>query len=211
MIISFLGYKGGVGKTTSCVNLAGFLKAAGKSVLVVDLDPQANATSALGIDLSSVELGINDVVDPIEGVIEGSEGIHILSSKGEEINAIPQLNLDYDFILIDTPPSSKEIIRLSTSISDLSFACFDCGILALESFRYLGVKVDNAIICKYRWLTEREIKKDIERRFRNVFTIPYDTRIVRAQIIGRTIASAYPRSRAASAYGKLADFVLKSA
>jgi len=83
--------------------------------------------------------------------------------------------------------------------------------LALESFRYLDIKIENAIICKYRWLTEREIKKDIERRFRNVFTIPYDTRIVRAQIIGRTIASAYPRSRAASAYGKLADFVLKSA
>jgi len=208
MIVSFLGYKGGVGKTTSCVNVAGFLRKAGKSVLVVDLDPQANATSALGIDMSSVELGINDAVDPTEGILEGPEGIHILSSKGERVEQIPDLDLEYDFVMIDTPPSSKEITGAIASVSDVSFACFDCGILALESFRYLGIKAENAIVCKYRWLTDREIRDDIGRKFRTVFTVPYDQRIIRAQILGRTIAYAYPRSRAAPAYRKIADWLL---
>ena len=210
MIVSFLGYKGGVGKTTSCVNAAGFLRGAGKSVLVVDMDPQANATSALGIDLSSVDLGINDVVDPREGAMETPEGIHLLSSKGAVVKHLPDLNLDYDFILIDTPPSSKEIISLCSSRSDLSLACFDCGILALESFRYLGMKTDNAIICKYRWPTDREIRREIEHRFKNVFVIPYDQRVIRSQIMGRTVASAYSGGRAYSAYRRLSEWLLHS-
>jgi chromosome partitioning protein len=179
MITSFLGYKGGVGKTTPCVNTAGFLRRTGKSVLVVDLNPQANATSALGIDLSSVDLGINDVVDPAEGILEGPEGIHILSSKGERVEEIPDLNLDYDFILIDTPPSSRE------AVSDVSFACFDCGILALESFRYLGVRTENAIVCKYRWFTDREIIAPLS-----------------------SLAMLLMSGRAASVYSRIADWLL---
>jgi chromosome partitioning protein len=54
MIITFAYYKGGTGKTTSCLSVAGWLAKYGKKVLVVDLDPQANASSGLGIDKSSI-------------------------------------------------------------------------------------------------------------------------------------------------------------
>ncbi len=60
-VITFAHHKGGTGKTTSCLNVAGFLQKQGKRVLVMDLDPQANATSGLGIDPHTLTLSIYDL------------------------------------------------------------------------------------------------------------------------------------------------------
>ena len=70
-IIAFVHFKGGTGKTSSCISIAGYLAKAGKSVLVVDLDPQANATSGLGIDGHSVDYSMHHVLSE-EHDIHGS-------------------------------------------------------------------------------------------------------------------------------------------
>jgi len=60
--VAFVHHKGGTGKTTSCINIAGYLALWGKKVLVIDLDPQANATSALGVDGNSIEESMYEVM-----------------------------------------------------------------------------------------------------------------------------------------------------
>lgn len=126
-IIAFANQKGGVGQTTTCVNLAAYVAAMGKKVLVVDLDPQGSATSGLGIDktkdlktiydLISGDTAIDEVIKPT--VLEGLDVIpSTVDLAGAEIEMVhmPQREkivkgiLDnvkdrYDFIMIDCPPS----------------------------------------------------------------------------------------------------------
>jgi chromosome partitioning protein len=126
-IIAIVNQKGGVGKTTSAINLAASLAVLERSVLLVDIDPQANATSGLGFDKNAVEAGIYDVL--IEGadlssviVKTGLERLHLAPSQidlaGAEIELVSREGREsllkpalesvvdrYDFILIDCPPS----------------------------------------------------------------------------------------------------------
>lgn len=126
-IIAFANQKGGVGKTTTCVNLAAYVAAMGKKVLVVDLDPQGSATSGLGIELGKESKTIYDLISgdsAIDEVIQPTllEGLDLIPSSmdlsGAEVEMVhmPQREkiikgiLDnikdrYDFIMIDCPPS----------------------------------------------------------------------------------------------------------
>ena len=130
-IVAIVNQKGGVGKTTTCVNLAAAVKAAGKQVLLCDFDPQANATSGMGLD-KSVSVGVYDViingVEPKKAVVRTPYGDVLPSSKAlagagiEMINlddrqfllrrALSALSPDYDFIFIDCPPS-LELLTLN--------------------------------------------------------------------------------------------------
>ena len=126
-VIGFVNQKGGVGKTTSTINVATYLAQAGKKVLLVDLDPQGNASSGLGIDARRLEKNLYHVMimglAPQEIILRTeTEGLHIIPAAqdlaGAEIemvhidnrefrlhSALRQIRPYYDYILIDSPPS----------------------------------------------------------------------------------------------------------
>ena len=130
-IVAIVNQKGGVGKTTSCVNLAAALKQAGKRVLLCDFDPQANATSGMGVD-KSMSNGVYDVLingvatekaivsTPYGDVLPSSKalagaGIEMIEMDNRQFllkAALEAVSDNYDFIFIDCPPS-LELLTLN--------------------------------------------------------------------------------------------------
>ena len=143
-IVSFSNQKGGVGKTTSCVNIAAQIANKGKKVLMIDMDPQGNATSGLGLPKSKIKKSIYDVIIgncsandaiiktrfknlsvlPATIDLAGAEiELHDLEEAGEvELDyikvAINEIRNDYDYIFIDCPPSLGMLTVKALSVSD---------------------------------------------------------------------------------------------
>lgn len=106
--IAFAHHKGGTGKTTSCINIAGYLAKAGKKVLVADLDPQGNATAGLGVDKNSLEHSIYDVM-----------------SAGSSIRNII-LRTDFDNLHI--APASTELAWMELNQKSVRFFIYDVNL-----------------------------------------------------------------------------------
>jgi chromosome partitioning protein len=126
-IIAVVNQKGGVGKTTTSVNLGAYLASLGKQVLLVDLDPQANATSGLGIEHNKLEVGIYEaligqkrIFDIIKRTLQkgyliapattslAGAGIELVSLDNREFRLsqiLEQIRGEYDYIIVDGPPS----------------------------------------------------------------------------------------------------------
>ena len=158
-IISFINQKGGVGKTTTCVNLAAYLCAYGKKVLLVDLDPQGNATTGVGIDKSKDyntfydiildECSVNEAIMPtnIKNLkilpsnvdLAGSEVALVQRENREKVlkNTLFQIKDDYDFIAIDCPPSLGLLTVNALTATDSIIIPIQCEFYALEGLTQL--------------------------------------------------------------------------
>lgn len=158
-IISVANQKGGVGKTTSTVSLSAALALLGSKVLIIDSDPQGNATSGLGVQKADLEQDIYDVLVnevPIAQVIVGTtrENLYIAPSTiqlaGAEIeltsqvkreqrlkNAVEAIREDYDYIFIDCPPSLGHLTMNAFTASDTVLIPVQCEYYALEGLSQL--------------------------------------------------------------------------
>lgn len=158
-IYSLANQKGGVGKTTTAVNLGAYLAHSGQRVLLVDLDPQANATSSLGVDKNAISRSVYDVLIgaeapatltlvtacvgldllPASPALAGAE-VELLNVIGRETrlrHALRQVSPRYDYVLIDTPPSLNMLTVNALTASDGVLIPIQCEYLPLEGLAQL--------------------------------------------------------------------------
>ncbi len=164
LVVALANQKGGVGKSTTAINLAATLAFNQVKVLLIDLDPQGNATSGLGIDRGSIDLSIYDVLlkeavldDAIEATsvrnlfvvpatidLAGAE-IELVSQFSRETRlraAIGQLDQEFDLILIDCPPSLGLLTVNALAAADEVMIPIQCEYYALEGLSQLLKNVD---------------------------------------------------------------------
>lgn len=158
-IIAVANQKGGVGKTTTTINLSACLAEAGQKVLVIDVDPQGNTTSGLGVDKTAVEntvyelmLGESKFQDTVTNSV--MEGLDVIPSNvnlaGAEIdlieidkreyilkNIIKEIRDEYDFILLDCPPSLSMLTVNAMTAADTVLVPIQCEYYALEGLSQL--------------------------------------------------------------------------
>ena len=160
-IIAFANQKGGVGKTTTAVNLAASLAEQGKKVLVCDFDPQGNATSGFGIDPRSLKTSVYELTvcdAPVEEGIIKTKWVDVIGANvnlaGAEIDLIEldrreyrlkmvldQIRDDYDYIFIDCPPSLGLLTLNSLCAADSFLVPLKCEYYALEGLTQLMTTV----------------------------------------------------------------------
>jgi len=158
-IIAIANQKGGVGKTTTSVNLSACLAELNKKVLLVDVDPQGNATSGYGLDKSQIEQSIYDVLvagADIEAVIQSTEFANLsilpatIELAGAEVElvaaisretklkrAIDKVKKDYDYVIIDCPPSLGLLTLNSLTAADSVLMPIQSEFYALEGVSQL--------------------------------------------------------------------------
>ncbi|OQB25441.1 MAG: Sporulation initiation inhibitor protein Soj [Firmicutes bacterium ADurb.Bin182] len=158
-IIAIANQKGGVGKTTTTVNLSACAAQAGKKVLTVDFDPQGNCTSGLGLDKETAEYSVYDVlinhIDAKDAVLKTKvPGLYCICSKidlaGAEVelvseiarehvlkNALSSIKSEYDYIFIDCPPSLGLLTINALTCADTLLVPIQCEYYALEGLSQL--------------------------------------------------------------------------
>ena len=163
-IIAIANQKGGVGKTTTAINLASCLAEAGEKVLTIDLDPQGNMTSGLGVDKNEVENTVYELMleecsikeSMTDTVVEGMKlipsnvnlagaEIELLGINEKEYilkNAVDYIRDDYDFIIIDCPPSLNMLTINAMTTADSVLVPIQCEYYALEGLSQLMHTID---------------------------------------------------------------------
>ncbi len=236
--------KGGVGKTTTAVNLSACLTERGHRVLLVDVDPQGNATSGLGINKKAQKYSIYDVMVrevPIEGVIiktkfenldflpssidlAGAE-VELVSVIGREKmlkNSIDPVRDDYDYIIIDSPPSLGLITLNALAASDEVLIPIQCEFYALEGLSQLintitlvkkhinsHLKIEGVVLTMFdaRTNLSSEVVEEVVRYFPDKIhkvIVPRNVRLGEAPSHGMPITRYDSRCTGALAYRQLA-------
>lgn len=156
--ISFVHHKGGTGKTTACLNTAGWLAKMKRRVLVVDLDPQGNATAGLGIDRNTIDSSIYDVLFGDENIqeiiLETDSGVFLapssldllaaethLSGRADNIGilrySLSGIQSQFDYVLIDTPPGSTFLMMMGIAAFENIIIPMDTGVFSYETLSTL--------------------------------------------------------------------------
>lgn len=248
-IISFSNQKGGVGKTTTCVNMAAYLSRAGKKVLLIDLDPQGNATTGLGFSKGALKKSVYNVIIEDENVKDNVlktelEGLYILPSNidlaGAEVSLVYKKNRDrvlraalekvkgqYDFILIDSPPSLGLLTINALAAADSAIIPIQSEYYALEGLSQLmntislvkqvlnkSLKVEGVVLTMYdgRSLISKQIAAEIKKYFSKKLyeiVIPRNVRLSEAPSHGKPIVLHDPKCMGARAYAALTEEFLK--
>lgn len=247
-IIAISNQKGGVGKTTTAINLSACLAEKGKKVLTIDMDPQGNTTSGLGIDKNEVEDTSYEVLlgeAKIENAITKSimDGLFVVPSErdlaGAEIELIGKVDRefilkkeverikdDYDFIIIDCPPSLNTLTVNAMTTADTVIVPIQCEYYALEGLSELmytiqlvkerlnnELEIEGIVFTMYDARTclslqvVENVKENIDKKIYKSI-IPRNVRLAEAPSYGQPINLYSPRSAGAEAYRALADEVI---
>ena len=175
-ILAFSNQKGGVGKTTTCVNFSAYLAALGKKVLLVDLDPQGNATTGLGISKNQIDCSTYDILTqpvPMRGIVKPSpvKGLFVapadINLAGAELDLagvagrekklaaqIATLADDYDFITLDCPPSLGLLTINALAAADGVIVPIQAEFYALEGLSQL--------MNSFKLVKQRGLNPDLE-------------------------------------------------
>ena len=248
-VISVANQKGGVGKTTTAVNLSALLAKKGKKVLLIDTDPQGNATSGVGVD-KTVSFSVYDVlVDDVEIVntlqltemknlevcpsninVAGAE-VQLVSKENREYKLkekIEKIKNDYDYVIIDCPPSLGLVTLNAFTASDSVLIPIQCEYYALEGLGQLintinlvkkrlnkELVIEGALLTMYdaRTNLSNQVVKEVKNYFDDKVyktVIPRNVKLSEAPSYGMPIIIYDPKSKGAKCYEKLGKELIKN-
>lgn len=248
-IIAIANQKGGVGKTTTAVNLSSCMAYKGKKVLVIDIDPQGNTTSGLGIDKKNISKSIYDVLINDEDVkntltdtaietlklspsniqLAGAEVelVSVMSRETRLKNSISDITKDFDYIIIDCPPSLGLLTLNALTAANTILVPIQCEYYALEGLSQLmntvklvqkhlnpQLDVEGVVLTMFDARTNLSIQvvDEVKKYFRNKVyrtVIPRNVRLSEAPSYGLPIILYDPKSKGAECYLELAEEVIE--
>lgn len=250
-IIAIANQKGGVGKTTTSINLSACLAEKGKKVLIIDTDPQGNTTSGFGIDKNNLdntiyelilgECSIRDCIiqDVLENVSVVPANVNLAAAEIELIgidrkeyilkNEVDYIKEDYDYIIIDCPPSLNMLTINSMTTADSVLVPIQCEYYALEGLSQLihtinlvkerlnpELEMEGVVFTMFDSRTNlsmqvvENVKANLKQRVYQTL-IPRNIRLAEAPSYGLPINKYDVKSAGAEAYMSLADEIIENA
>lgn len=247
-IIAIANQKGGVGKTTTSINLSASLASKGKKVLVIDMDPQGNTTSGYGVDKNELENTIYELIlgecsvqecilkEVIENISIIPSNVNLAAAEIELIgvekkefilkNEIDWVKDQYDFIIIDCPPSLSMLTVNAMTTANTVLVPIQCEYYALEGLSQLihtvnlvrerlnpTLDIEGILFTMYDGRTNlsmqvvENVKSHLDQKIYNTL-IPRNIRLAEAPSYGMPINMYDPKSAGAESYMALADEVI---